>query len=197
MTGILPELLKHGVVPRSALVVLCAVLGACAPHKPPPQYAASGAIGSDFQREVAVVADSQAALLAQIARARADGLEPQFVVVAAGRRNYTFAVYASVVRSQHNLLVAGYNALYVFPLAMSAVRYGDAVVATDTLPVVADLPAASVAARSPACPDCSALIADRARIAALTRSWPAQADPWQIAPHYTVWIPLPKNSTNP
>ena len=82
------------------------------------------------------------------------------------------------------------------PLAKAMGFYGDAVVATDTLPVVADLPAASVAARSPACPDCSALIADRARIAALTRSWPAQADPWQISPHYTVWIPLPKSSTH-
>lgn len=197
MTGILPELLKHGVVPRSALAVLCAVLGACAPHKPPPQYAASGAVGSDFQHDVAVVADSQAALLAQIARARADGLEPQFVVVAAGRRSYTFPVYASVVRSQRNLLVAAYNTLYVFPLATSAVRYGDGVIATEKLPLVADLPAIGVARRSPACPGCSAHIADRARIAAVTRAWPAQADPWQISPHYTVWIPLPKSSTNP
>ena len=189
--------MKNGALPWIASAALCAVLGACGPHKAPPQYTASGAVGSDFQHEVAVVADSQTALLAQIARARADGLEPQFVVVTTARRSYTFSVYASVVRSQQNLLVAAYNMLYVFPLATSAVRYGDADIATDKLPLVAGLPAATVAGRSPACPDCSALIADRARIAAVTRAWPAQADPWQIAPHYTVWIPLPKNSTNP
>lgn len=173
------------------------MLGACGAHKPPPQYAASGAIGSDFQQSVAVVADSEAALLVQIAHARDEGREPQFVVVAAGHRSSTFPVYASVVRSRRSLLVAAYNKLYVFPLEGSAVRFTDANIAMGTLPLVGEVAFAGAAARPPDCGGCSAVIADRARVAAVTRAWPAQADPWQISPHYSVWIPLPKTTPKP
>jgi len=157
-------------------------------------------------QRVAVMADTEQELLSQINRARAAGLQPQFIVVSAPLRTYTFPVYASIARSVNALLVVAYNSLYVFQLDHATVHYTNSPVEMSYLPVVAARhfdARAKVAketgkfkfgiqmTKEALCPDCVALVRRKAAIGAITKNWKTQSDPWQRTPNYVAWVPTP------